>query len=77
MTAQPDPAIMLDAAKGAAPTIVRGGMLMICEPIAIGVGDEYAAENAQARRGLDSSPACCPEPLVGGAPDGRHHSSYS
>ena len=31
-------------------------------------------ENAQARRGLDSSPACCPEPLVGGVPDGRHHS---
>ena len=39
--------------------------------------DSERFEQAQARRGLDSSPACCPEPLVGGVPDGRHHSSSS
>jgi len=33
-------------------------------------------DNAQARRGLDSSPACCPEPLARGVLDGEHHSSY-
>ena len=33
-------------------------------------------DNAQARGGLYSSPACCPEPLARGVLDGRHHSSY-
>jgi hypothetical protein len=77
MTAQPDPAIMLNAAKGAAPAIVCGGMFMIGEPIAITARRRIHNRNAQARRGLHSSPACCPEPLVRGVPDGRHHSRYS
>ena len=38
--------------------------------------DREHFEHAQARRGLHSSPACYPEPLVGGVPDGRYHSRY-
>ena len=40
-------------------------------------GSARGVEHAQARRGLYSSPACFPEPLVAGVPDGRHHSRYS
>jgi hypothetical protein len=48
---------------------VRGGRTLDFD------GERF--EHAQARRGLYSSPACFPEPLVAGVPDGRHHSRYS
>ena len=56
-------------------------VLAVCAPEARGGRtldfDRERFENAQARRELYFSPACCPEPLARGVLDGRHHSRYS